>query len=177
MFYNLPPDKDVPGGMTFQGVSGNTWCTEAVRVISALGIVNNNSVGAFRPNATAARTQVATDRMLGRAADQTYSASRPDGRRYFADAPATGPSWRQPTPTTTPSSAASRIGSVSGNRTQSKKEGALPPFFLLVFGRSESLRALSFQKTAHRSLPSNGSPHWSGHGHPYRLWPHFTRVC
>ena len=50
MFYNLLLDKDVPGGMTFQDVPDDMWCAEAVRVISALGVVNGYSDGTFRPN-------------------------------------------------------------------------------------------------------------------------------
>ena len=81
MFYNLLLEKDVPGGMTFQDVPDDMWCAEAVRVISALGIVNGYSDGTFRPDQPITRAQFAAIAM--RFADT----DAPEGA-YFTDVPA-----------------------------------------------------------------------------------------
>ena len=59
MFYNLLLDKDVPSTASYSDVAADAWCTEAVRVMSALGIVTGYADGTFRPNEPITRAQFA----------------------------------------------------------------------------------------------------------------------
>ena len=59
MFYNLLLDKNVPSTASYSDVAADAWCAEAVRVMSALGIVTGYSDGTFRPNEPITRAQFA----------------------------------------------------------------------------------------------------------------------
>ena len=59
MFYNLLLNKNVPSTASYSDVAPDAWCAEAVRVMSALGIVTGYSDGTFRPNDPITRAQFA----------------------------------------------------------------------------------------------------------------------
>ena len=59
MFYNLLLDKNVPSGDSYRDVSSGDWYAEAVRVMSALGIITGYEDGTFRPQVSITRGEFA----------------------------------------------------------------------------------------------------------------------
>ena len=82
MFYNLLLNKDVPSTASYNDVAPDAWCAEAVRVMSALGVVTGYADGSFRPNEPITRAQFAVIAM--RFTDVTAPMGKP-----FSDVPAT----------------------------------------------------------------------------------------
>ena len=82
MFYNLLLDKNVPSTASYSDVAPDAWCAEAVRVMSALGIVTGYSDGTFRPNEPITRAQFAVIAMRFTDVTAPYGQS-------FSDVPST----------------------------------------------------------------------------------------
>ncbi len=64
MFYNLLLEKNVPGGVEFDDVDADNWYADAVRTLSAAGVIAGYGNGKFGPDDPLTRAQIVTMAML-----------------------------------------------------------------------------------------------------------------
>ena len=75
------------GAKVFEDVKAGSDYSEAITMLSDLGVIQGKDDGKYHPEDTITRAEVTTivNRMLGRSADRTFIAEHADELRSFSD--------------------------------------------------------------------------------------------